>query len=316
MHKISVIASAELIENIENLSDRDFIIIDQHVASLYQNLLTHKNIIQIPNPEENKNLDSYEKIVIDLIERGAQRTTRILAIGGGALTDLASFVASTLFRGVQLTLVPTTLLGMIDASVGGKTAINTTHGKNLLGSFYPAEEILIDFNFLQTLSEREVLCGKGELLKYTFLSDKIYKLVINGAAMDDIILACIDYKISICNKDLREAGQRKLLNFGHSFGHAIEFIDKLSHGLAVVNGIHIILSIFNDQLLSEFTKLLDILEIDHSILVERKSEYSDLLKYDKKNISSFIQVVTIDEIGKPNIIEVKLEELIEKYNSL
>ena len=188
---------------------------------------------------------------------GLTRKDTIIAVGGGVVGDIAGFAASTYMRGIDFIQVPTTLLACVDSSVGGKTGIDTSFGKNLLGSFYQPKAVIINTNFLKTLDDRQFKTGLGEVVKYTFiekscrcdeelnltnfLSENAEKILgKNEQILEKLIEICINLKISVVRQDEKEGGLRKILNFGHTYGHAIEKITnykKYTHGEAVVKGI-------------------------------------------------------------------------------
>ncbi|MCD4796751.1 MAG: 3-dehydroquinate synthase, partial [Candidatus Cloacimonetes bacterium] len=164
----------------------------------------------------------------------------IIGIGGGITTDITSFAASTYMRGCRLVLIPTTFLAMIDAAIGGKTAVNFNGIKNNIGTFYPAEKIIISTEFLKTLPEKEMKNGWAECLKMSLIKkSSLYDLLLSKADINKIIKKTIELKISICVKDPEDRGERRLLNLGHTFAHIIESISdyEISHGTAVSVGI-------------------------------------------------------------------------------
>ena len=190
-----------------------------------------ENHLLIPNDKSQK---TYEKIHSALFKRGACRETMLIALGGGTILDVAAFAASTYMRGIPLILIPTSLLAMVDASIGGKTAIDTPLGKNLIGSFYNPEEILIDFDLLDSLPHLEKIDGFFEVLKVGLVYDStLFNIMISDGALKKAIQA----KLEIVNKDPKEKGLRRILNFGHTIGHGLEKIGEgLSHGQAVALG--------------------------------------------------------------------------------
>lgn len=197
-----------------------------------------------PSGEEAKTSESYFSTLDFLLESGVQRNTHLIAVGGGALSDLSGFVASTCLRGISWSVIPTTLLSMIDASIGGKVGINSKFGKNLIGQFHLPDNIWIYEGFLKTLDEVQVQSGKGELLKYFFLSKDIQKKNLDLSAL---IYSCAQYKLDLTVKDLYESNERKKLNLGHSFGHAFEKIYGIPHGHAVFWGMIFKLLIFKED---------------------------------------------------------------------
>jgi 3-dehydroquinate synthase len=308
----------EIIIQLGQLDTRDLIFVDKKVYELYQGQLSafKEKIIIVNNPEASKTYTAYEDLCELAIGRGVHRTSKIYAIGGGALSDLIGFVAATLLRGLDFYIIPTTLLSMVDAAVGGKVAINSKHGKNLIGNFHPAKKVFISTEFLNTLPEYELQCGKGEILKYAFLDSIIYQKIMDKSDLTQIVKLCIDYKLKICEQDLKESGKRKYLNFGHSFGHAIEYNNKISHGQAVLNGIHIILQLYNQKLLPQYFELLEKLDLKKDLLVKNDNGILEYLKFDKKNVYDFIQIISVIKIGEPEIFEVKLSDLKELYKEL
>ena len=190
--------------------------------------------------EENKNYYELEKIYDFFLKSNVNRKTTIIAIGGGITCDLAAYAASTYKRGCELILVPTTLLAMVDAAIGGKTAINFHNIKNCIGSFYPAKEIFIINEFLKTLSEDIYLNGVAEVVKTLFISNDI-KLLKDSNISKEVLLTAVNKKMQICQADLYEQNIRKKLNLGHTFGHVLEscFEYTIPHGICVALGMRI-----------------------------------------------------------------------------
>ena len=194
--------------------------------------------IVIPNGEGSKNVDRYYSALCALAENGFTRGDTVLTLGGGVVGDLGAFVASTYMRGIGLIAVPTTLLSMVDSSVGGKTAIDLPTGKNLVGTFYQPDGVFINLDFLETLPLREINSGMGEVVKYAFLGGAVDSVLISAGVSEELILECLKIKRDIVSADEKEAGVRKLLNLGHTVGHAIESLSaySLSHGECVARG--------------------------------------------------------------------------------
>ena len=234
-----------------------FLITNETIAKLYPEIIYKFNksrVIIIKDGEKYKNIKTFEYILNELLKAKIERKDAIVALGGGVVGDMAGYCASGILRGVELIQVPTTLLAMCDSSIGGKTGFNTKYGKNLIGSFYFAKKILIDPQFLNTLDEKQYLCGLGEIIKYALIEksclnknnfDLLNYLNINQKddvkkSLDFIIHACASLKATVVSIDGFEKDLRKILNFGHTFAHAYETISKykkFSHGLAVAYGI-------------------------------------------------------------------------------
>ena len=233
------------------------IITDSHVGPLYGSVageslgVDPRDILVIPAGETNKTRGSWGWLTDQLIERGFGRDSAIVALGGGVIGDLAGFVAATYMRGVPIVQIPTTLLAMIDASIGGKTGVDTQAGKNLVGAFHQPLGVLIDPQLLATLPLKELRTGFAEALKHGAIANRSYfdsvvaaiprVLYGNGEAGDsltDLIVGSIEIKGRIVARDEHEGGVRKILNFGHTIGHAIEMLSdyKLAHGEAVAIG--------------------------------------------------------------------------------
>lgn len=223
-------------------SDLLLIIIDAKVAKIYGTKIKipGKKVITwvALQGEKCKTFESYQKCSEFFLKQGIHRKAHLIAIGGGATSDLAGYVASTLMRGIEWSVIPTTLLAMVDASIGGKTAINVGEIKNQLGTFYAPQNVWLDFSFLKTLSSEEILSGKGEILKYTFLSPKIANVLEKNGFSSKLIVACAEYKNELVKKDFDETKNLRIhLNLGHTLGHAYEQMWGLPHGLAVACGI-------------------------------------------------------------------------------
>jgi 3-dehydroquinate synthase len=218
-------------------------------ASLAEHGIAHREIV-LPPGEATKDLAHFGRLVDDALACGIERGTMLVALGGGVVGDITGFAAATLLRGIDFVQIPTTLLAQVDSSVGGKTAINTAAGKNLLGAFYQPRLVLADTDTLATLPRREVRAGYGEIVKYGLIRDAAFFdwLEAEGRAVCDLepaaltraVMVSCDMKAAIVAADEREAGDRALLNFGHTFGHALEaetgFGDRLLHGEAVALG--------------------------------------------------------------------------------
>ncbi len=334
-----------------------FIIIDSNVYKLHRSkidlfineakckVVKHEFLAK----ETNKNFSSLRKIFSDLIFYGFARDTLIIAIGGGITGDLAGLAAATFSRGVQFVQIPTTLLAAVDSSVGGKTGINFNDTKNIIGSFYQPEFVLIDTNFFQTLPQDEIICGTGEILKYAFLSDEklfdflknnLHKLLsfpkgmsrLVGTPSEDskdnrftaqIIERCVAFKGYVVSSDEKESGLRAILNFGHTFAHAIEVEQKfkIKHGQAVTIGLACAVELSHQiGLLSvqQREKYLSLpLMLRQQITVKKFSaeKIYDIMKRDKKGKENKIKFVLLKEIGKLLIdVEAEKKKVVNSIN--
>lgn len=296
-------------------------------------------IIEMEPGEENKNIDTCSGIWSALSELGADRKSLMINVGGGVVTDLGGFVASTFKRGIPYINVPTTLLSMVDASVGGKTGVDLGNLKNQIGVITEPEMVLIDTIYLNTLAPSEMRSGLAEILKHGLISSSSYwkkstnLRELNVDDLKDLIAESVDIKSKIVSQDPREENQRKTLNFGHTFGHAIEsyFLDhpkkeRLLHGEAVAAGMiiaaylsHKLTGLPHEELEDIKTQLLNI----YDVIDLREGDFEsiiDLLKFDKKNSHGNINFVLLKKIGSPetdcNVPVELLTEGLQFYQNL
>ena len=315
------------LEDINELTDKDcnLVIIDRNVANYFPRLSCGSAII-VDTSEELKTWEGLQIIFDKLIVKKVNTLTKLIVIGGGVLQDAAGFCASVFCRGIEYILVPTTLLSQIDSCVGGKTSINYGSKKNILGTFYPPTEILICEDFLYSLSNEDFCSGFGELFKFNLLRNKINELPINNIIADrQLILPFIqnslEYKVSILEIDEFDKKERKYLNFGHTFGHALEITSKykLSHGYAVVIGCLVALSISKNILNYNKNDYAIALELARKILkntvkIEKDwFDYENLIecvKSDKKNTGCINMVLIKNE--KPVVQKIEDYSIIDK----
>ena len=287
------------------------IISDDGVPSFYYEKILkqckdgYKYIIK--SGEESKNIDNYYLINKFLLNNEFTRNDLIIAVGGGVVGDLAAFVASTFKRGLDFINIPTTSLSMIDSSVGGKTAINFEGVKNVIGTFYQPKLVLIDFETLKTLDKRNFNNGLIEALKMGLIKDEEIISLFNDFSknIEKIIIKSIENKIEIIEKDEKEKNLRKILNFGHTIGHAIEINNKLLHGEAIARGM---LYLLNDEIKLKLIKILDQLEIPREYDLDYLQILS-IIKNDKKMNGDYLDLVVVEKIGQATIKKVTLKEI-------
>ncbi len=226
---------------------KNFVVTDSNIFALYrkwfESYFQGAELFVLPAGEENKNFQSLYAILEKMAGAGLHRSSRLFAVSGGVVGDIAGLAAALYMRGISCVQIPTTLLAQVDSSVGGKTAVDLGGVKNIVGAFYQPCEVLIDPTFLQTLPKREIKCGVGEIVKYAALSGEIFDLLEkNTDKLTDIdflqtlITACVAHKARVVEADEKETGERKSLNVGHTTGHAIELASGLSHGESVLYG--------------------------------------------------------------------------------
>lgn len=314
---LTYLKKLELFKELENFKDGQFFAVaDQKIKNhLPQWIAFSPHIFWLKSPEEEKNLEVYQNAIEFFLKQGISRTSTIYAFGGGATTDFAGFVASTILRGVKWVAIPTTLLGMIDGAIGGKVALNMPQGKNLIGAFHLPEKIFICGDFLTSLSDKEWISGKGEILKYGFLSRQIHELILKKTSIEEVAVACARLKNEIVERDFLENGERIHLNLGHTLGHAFEFTLKIPHGHAVAMGLKYLFKIMNNQeALGQWEKMVRALnlpaekfELDQFSNFDLHS-FSTYLEQDKKKIDSTLRLVLVNGIGVCYVEEVPVKD--------
>ena len=314
-----IIFTENFANRIKSISKNIIIITDSTVNALYGaklNNFLHKNgattlLIEIPAGEEQKSRKTKEYIEDRMLQSNIGKDSVIICLGGGVISDIGTFVSSTYYRGIHLVLIPTTLLGMIDAAIGGKSALNTPFGKNLIGTIYQPDLIFIDTDFLKTLPAKEWQNGFSEIIKYSLISDEeLFEELYNAGEnlyIDSLIARCCKIKKEIVEKDEKEKSIRAILNFGHSVGHCIELLEnyKISHGEAISIGIIFAsyLSMKEKYLRTEdFLKIFSIFKkyrypliFSHNISWKKIME---ALRYDKKSVKQNPRFVLLGKIGR------------------
>lgn len=277
--------------------------------------------VVIPHGEDSKSAKSFIDILNYLAENKISRTDIIVALGGGVVGDLSGFVASAYLRGIEFVQIPTTLLAMVDSSVGGKTAINLDAGKNLAGAFYQPSLVLCDPKTLETLPKETFADGCAEVIKYGIINDRpLFDILKNGIGsnIDGIIEACVKNKRDIVNIDERDTGVRQLLNLGHTIAHAIEQNSgfSISHGSAVAIGIYYVSRISNkmgrmsDGELDEIKSILELYSLP-TVCPYTPDEIMSVAVSDKKIGSGRINLVVPYSIGDTRLMSVELSDLLE-----
>lgn len=278
----------------------------------------------VKNGEESKNLMNYGALLNALADDGLTRNDCVVTFGGGMVGDLGAFVASTYMRGIGLFAVPTTLLSMVDSSVGGKTAVNLSRGKNLCGTFYQPDAVYINLGFLKTLPVTETESGMGEVIKYSYLP-RGENICVKNRITEKLVSDCLKIKAEIVSEDERESGRRKLLNFGHTVGHAIERLSEFTvpHGICVAKGIRYALALsrayygYGEEITAKLEKRLDFFS-DLSCEFSPEELYRAILS-DKKSDGVGVTFVLIN--GELNAETVKipvsdLKEFLKKGEAL
>jgi 3-dehydroquinate synthase len=277
--------------------------------------------VEIPDAEDAKTIEVAAHCWSLLGRIGMTRSDAIVAVGGGATTDLAGFVAATWLRGVRWVPISTTVLGMVDAAVGGKTGINTAEGKNLVGAFHPPAGVLCDLATLVTLPLDDYLSGLVEVIKYGFMADPaildIFEADPKGAASPDgpyvreLIERSIQVKADVVSADFREAGLRQILNYGHTLGHAIEKVEnyRWRHGAAISVGLVFAAELgrlagrLDGATVDRHRAVLDQLGMPTSYDAAAWPQLLEAMRIDKKTRADRLRFVVLDALGKPGILE-------------
>ncbi|HNX65409.1 MAG TPA: 3-dehydroquinate synthase family protein [Bacteroidales bacterium] len=328
----SAIIVGELLKNVPSYIPKKkvFIITDSNIRRLYSESFPKGFVYEIKPGEASKVLAIVEDICLKLAEEGADRESFILGIGGGVVCDLTGLVASLFMRGVSHGFVSTTLLSQVDASVGGKTGVNAGGYKNSIGTFKLPEFVICDVTMLSTLPETEYISGFGELVKTAAIADRsmFYEITERKAAimsrnidlMEDLIYRSLLIKTSVVGRDFEEAGERRLLNFGHTFGHPIEVLNKTSHGMAVMQGMILAgqWSVKKGFLAEKhFFELKSLVESYGISPVKCLPDgFKQLVSGDKKKSGDSIYFVFLMEPGRAEYKKVPVKEMFEFLDSI
>ncbi len=292
--------------------------VDQTVAHLYPDL-NKDGFVFVECNEDAKTVDGSKVIVDALIDKKANARTKLVVVGGGVLQDLIGYCASIYCRGIEYTLVPTTLLAQADSCVGGKTSINHGGRKNILGTFYPPSKILIDTNFTRTLAPQDFISGLGEIYKFHILQNKIKQFDPTKSVLE-MVYDGLKYKIDILSRDEFDKGERRFLNFGHTFGHALEATSghNIPHGIAVILGC-MVSTLISAELGYAVVDLEEILSIGNDLIrrsnVQLEKEWFEffnlqpVIKSDKKSTGNLTMVLMNN--GQPVLADVDRLDMIQ-----
>lgn len=309
----------DLAQMIQNVNSARFVVLDRKISQLYRNLrqaLSGAEIFYLDEPESQKNLDDFKQACEFFLERNISRDDELIVIGGGATSDFGGFVAASLLRGIKWKVYPTTILAMVDAAIGGKVGVNCEHGKNLIGSFHQPEEIYLCAEFLSTLPKEEIISGQGEIIKYAFLSEDIFKMFEYGEKQNVIMAECARFKEGIVAHDFKESGKRKILNLGHTFGHCIEKQLQIPHGVAVMIGLKLIINLYAPKLQEKFNQIMNSYEFNFDLPTINFEQFCHFLQHDKKTKSDgTIDLIIPKDIGDIEIVNFPLAQLIEKIKN-
>ncbi|MBE7043016.1 MAG: 3-dehydroquinate synthase [Ruminococcaceae bacterium] len=301
-----------------NLNRRVLIVTDSEVPAVYAETVAKQCkqpvVCTVESGEGAKSLDVFGTLMQKMLEYNFSRKDCVVAVGGGVVGDLSGFAASAYMRGIDFYNMPTTLLSQIDSSIGGKTAINFGGVKNIVGAFYQPKKVLIDPDVLKTLPKRQIANGLAEAIKMSLTSDKeLFHLIENGDInenIDEIIIRSLNIKKQVVEQDEKEAGLRKILNFGHTIGHGIESSEKMSelyHGECVALGlIPMCEETIRPRVIEVLKKcnLYNLIQFDWSAI-------TDAAFHDKKADGEYVTVTTVPDVGCFELKTLKCSEVIQ-----
>ena len=330
---------AEAVEHLPPLprAERAFVVADARVAERYLEPLSaglraaglQVVHIGVPEGEEAKSLAVYAAVLRQLAVQEAHRDDLVVALGGGAVGDLAGFVAATYMRGVPFLQAPTTLTAQVDAAIGGKTGVNLPEGKNLVGAFHQPVAVLADVTTLASLPEREYRSGLAEVAKYaltldTELLSRLERdpgpvLAREAAALEEVVARCVRIKARVVAADERDTGGRLVLNYGHTLGHALERLDAFrgrSHGEAIAIGMRFAarlaerMGLAPEGLVARHVRLLASLGLETAAELPSAAEILAAMRLDKKYAGG-LRFVLLEDVGRPRVVEDVPTELVE-----
>lgn len=301
------------------------IISSRNLTKAYPDMFKGQKLIVIDDTESHKNLATIDRIVSELLSLGIDRNSYLIGIGGGIVCDITGFVAHIYMRGVRFGLIPTTLLAMSDAAIGGKNGVNFNENKNMIGSFDNPDFIIADSKFIRTLPQKQYMSGLGEIIKYALIGNSnILNILCNETnsipnidieTIDKLVVESVNTKTRIVEEDPDDKSIRHILNFGHTIGHSIELIEGIPHGMAVVKGMNAATDISVKLGMLRNDKALQIKQLmtslGYDISYSLGENHIRILCNDKKKEDSSIRFVLLEDIGKPVIRKMPLQQIID-----
>jgi 3-dehydroquinate synthase len=319
----SIAVGTDLSTGLCRLDPEPFLLVDEQVLRYHSNLFTPLRCLIIPSGEQYKTLQTVENLFRELVMLEADRSSLLVGVGGGLATDIAGFVASTYLRGVRFGFVSTTLLGQVDASIGGKNGVNLDGYKNLIGTIRQPEFVWCDLSLLQTLARSEYISGIAEVIKYGavmeegflyYLKDHMEGLLaLDHAILEEVVTRSVRVKAGIVERDEKESGPRRILNFGHTIGHAIERDRKVLHGQAVSVGmvmacrLSVNLGMLHAAGAGMIEELLSAAGLPIGMALDPEALYANIRK-DKKKSGEAIHLVLLEGPGRAIVRSIALKE--------
>lgn len=311
---------------------RPVIVYDQGIAGIAKNIgvtIPHPLLIPVPSGDQSKSLKEVDRIVTQMLEHGCTRSTVLIAIGGGMTTDLGGFVASVFMRGIPSILIPTSSLAMVDAGIGGKTAVNVGGRKNMIGTITHPSSVLVDIDFLAKLPDEPFREGLAEVVKiaaimdsdfFAWLSEHLPQIIARDAdVLQQCIARAIRLKVEVVESDDADKGARLLLNFGHTIGHAIEALSgyKLSHGEAISIGMVLEMKATDFDECEQIVTLLQMLGLPIEIPKKwrKPEELWALMLTDKKNVDGFVRSAVPETIGTGSVVTLRKDAFLSLFDA-
>jgi len=288
------------------------------------------HIVTVPDGEEYKTLNTVENILNECFEHRLDRTSILIALGGGVIGDMTGFTASLYQRGIDFIQIPTTLLSQVDASVGGKTGVNTSYGKNLIGAFYQPKAVYIDSSFLETLPPREFAAGLAEVIKMSVMFDKKFFTFLqksnltDSSSIKEMIRKSVELKAWVVNQDEKEAGIRAVLNYGHTFGHVVEnetnyttylHGEAVAIGMVMANALAVELGIFSQRDADTVIDLLNKVTLPTSYTIKNIDDFYAHFFLDKKFAKGSIKFILPNGMGGHKMLSSIDEKIVKKVLS-
>ena len=309
--------------------EKAVIITDDNIASIYAEKFSGWKVITIPAGETNKQQSTVDAVILELINLQADRSSFIIGVGGGVVTDIAGYAASVYMRGIKFAFVPTSILAMVDAAVGGKNGVDVGIYKNLVGVIRHPEFLLYDYSLLKTLPKEEWINGFAEIIKHACIKDeKLFQLLENNSLetlqtgkIGELIQRNVEIKFNVVSGDEFETGERKLLNFGHTLGHAVENIYQLPHGSAISVGMAAACKLsekLNNFSAEENKRVIKLLT-KYQLPVDQKMDKEkvwEILIMDKKKTGDAMNFILLNKIGDGVVRSIPLHQLKELINQL
>lgn len=331
-HLTSIRIGIDLIDDLANFTDKNLVLlVDENVYDLHPDKFEAYGGVVIPSGEEQKSLLFVEDVIRQLVDLEIDRSSFLVGVGGGLVSDIAGFVASIYMRGIPYGFVSTTLLGQVDASIGGKNGVNLDGYKNMIGIIRQPEFVWCDLALLKTLPKKELSSGFAEIVKYgaikdadlfSFLQENYQDVLdLKQSAIEDVVTTSVGIKVDIVQKDVLEKGDRKLLNFGHTLGHSIEKQSGILHGEAVSIGmvlaarLSVQLGFLSSEEANKVENLLSASGLPVETKISKKELFDSLLK-DKKRSGDKIHLILLRGIGEAFIHSMELTDLKTEINDL